>query len=54
MWHTLEDLDFENLEKVLKEITGGNQVSFQELVQSLMQGEMADYGIKDWVLQAIL
>ena len=54
MWGTLEDLDFENLEKVLEEVTGGNRVSFQELVQSLMEGETADYGIKDWILQAVL
>lgn len=54
MWHTFEDLDFENLERVLEEVTGGNRVSFRELVQGLMQGETADYGIKDWLLQAIL
>ncbi|MCX4269716.1 MAG: stage III sporulation protein AE [Lachnospiraceae bacterium] len=54
MWFALEDLDFENLEKVLEEVTEGKRISFQELVQSLMQGEYADYGIKDWILQAVL
>lgn len=54
MWYTLEDIDFESLEKVLEEVTETNQVSFQELVRSLMQGETADYGIKDWILHTVL
>ncbi len=54
MWFTLEDLDFEDLERVLEEVTESHSISFQELVQSLMQGETADYGIKDWVLRAVL
>lgn len=54
MWHTLEDIDFESLEKVLEEVTETTPISFQDLVRSLMQGETADYGIKDWILQVVL
>lgn len=54
MWFSLEDLDFEDLEKVLKEVTETKGISFRELVNSLMQGDTADYGIKEWILQAFL
>lgn len=54
MQYSLEDLDFENLEKVLEEVTQTEKISFQELVVSLMQGETADYGIKEWFLQAFM
>lgn len=53
MRFSLEDLDFEDLEKVLKEVTETEGISFQELVSSLIRGESADYGIKDWLLQAL-
>lgn len=50
----LDDFDFENLQKVVEEVTNNHNLSFKELVKSLMAGEIKDYGIKDWLLQAVL
>lgn len=52
MQFSLEDLDFEDLEKVLKEVTKTDGISFRELVNRLMQGDTEDYGIREWFLQA--
>jgi len=54
MQFSVEDLNLEDLEEVLKEITETQGISFRDLITSLMQGETADYGVKDWLFNAFL